>query len=154
VATGSAAILGTKSITVNTGDQVEIELIGTLLNNATGTAITPTVRFTLGSFSVELADGATTATNASNRNVWTIRGTWAVQATNNVIFAGEFRHGTAAAAGAGQSTALANNRTVWQTSSSNLTGTVTCEVRMFSSSTTATQTFTVHAWRVRKTAAV
>lgn len=153
VNSAGAVVLGTKTISVSTGDQVEIELIGSFLNNSGGT-VTPNVRWTLGSFSTTIADGTTSATNASNRSVWRIRGNWSVQATNNVIFAGEFRHGTAAAATAAQNTALATNRSVWNTSTANLTGSVVCEIRMFSTSLTATQTFTVHSWKVTKTGTV
>lgn len=145
--------LATKSITVSAGDQVEITVVGTFLNNSGGT-VTPNVRFTLGSLNVDLADGATSATNASNRSLWVISGWWTVQATNNVIFGGETRHGTAAAANTAMSTALATNRSIWQTSTADLTGTVTCAVGFRSSTATATQTFTVHSWQIRKTGAV
>jgi hypothetical protein len=145
--------LATDSITVATGDQIEIEVIGTFLNNSGGT-VTPNVRFTLGSLNVDLGDGTTSATNATNRSLWVITGRWAVFSTSSAIFGGETRHGTAAAANTAMSTALATNRSIWQTTASNLTGTVTCAVGFRSSTNTATQSFTVHSWRIRKTAAV
>lgn len=145
--------LATKTISVSAGDLVQIEVWGTFLNNSGGT-VTPVVRFSLGSLNVDLSDGATTATNASNRNAWRINGVWAVQSASNVLFQGEFRHGTAAAANTAMSTALANNRSIWQTSSSNLTGSVACTVGFRSSTATATQTFTVLGWRVSKTGTV
>lgn len=145
--------LATKTISVSAGEQVEITVIGTFLNNS-GATVTPNVRFTLGAMTVDLADGTTTATNASNRSAWVISGAWTVASPASVIFAGEFRHGTAAAANAGMSTALANNRSIWQTSSANLTGSVACTVGFRSSTNTATQTFFVHSWVIRKTGAV
>lgn len=145
--------LATKTISVSAGDQIEITVVGTFLNNSGGT-VTPNVRFTLGSFSVDLADGTTSAASATNRSAWVISGTWTVQSASNAIFAGEFRHGTAAAANTGMTTALANNRSIWQTTASNLTGSVTCAVGFRSSTATATQTFTVHSWSVRKAGTV
>jgi len=145
--------LATDSITVATGDQIEIEVIGTFLNNS-GATVTPNVRFTLGSLNVDLGDGATSATNATNRSLWVITGRWSVFSTSSAIFGGETRHGTAAAANTAMSTALATNRSIWQTTASNLTGTVTCAVGFRSSTNTATQSFTVHSWRIRKTGAV
>jgi len=145
--------LATDSITVATGDQIEIEVIGTFLNNSGGT-VTPNVRFSLGSLNVDLGDGATSAANATNRSLWVITGKWSVFSTSSAIFGGETRHGTAAAANTAMSTALATNRSIWQTTASDLTGTVTCAVGFRSSTNTATQSFTVHSWRIRKTAAV
>ena len=145
--------LATKTITVSAGDQIHATVYGSFLNNSGGT-VTPTVSFTLGNMTVNLADGTTSATNANNRSFWTISGTWSVYSTSSVIFGGEFYHGTAAAANTAMSTALANNRTIWQTSSSNLTGAVACTIGMKSSTVTATQTFTVHNWTIKKTGSV
>ena len=145
--------LATKNLSVSAGEQVVIEVIGTFLNNSGGT-VTPVVRFALGSFSVELADGTTSATSATNRSLWVITGAFTVASNVSAIFGGEFRHGTAAAANAAMTTALASNRSIWHTSTSNLTGTQTCSVAMRSSTNTATQTFTVHSWTIRKAGTV
>ena len=145
--------LATKTITVAVGDQIEITVIGSFLNNS-GATVTPNVRFTLGSFNVDVADGATSAANATNRSLWRITGTWSVFSVSSVIFGGETTHGTAAALGTAMSTALATNRSIVQTSGSNLTGSVACTVGFRSSTNTATQSFTVHNWIIRKTGTV
>jgi hypothetical protein len=145
--------LATKSISVSTGDQITIELVGSFLNNSGGT-VTPNARFTLGSLNVDLGDGTTAATHATNRSAWFMRGTWVVSASDSAVFAGEFKHGAAAAANTGMNAVLATSRSIWQTTTSNLTGTVTCSIGLRSSTNTATQTFYVHGWSIKKTGTV
>lgn len=145
--------LATKSISVSTGDQIEIELIGSYLNNS-GANSTPNIRFSLGSLNVDIADGAANGFSATNRSAWVIRGVWVVTAANFAAFVGEIRHGAAAAANTAMNTVLATNRSIWQTTTSNLTGTVTCAIGFRGSTNTATQTFFVHNWRIKKNGTV
>jgi len=143
-----------QSITsIAVGDQLEIEVVGTYLNNSGGT-VTPVYQFALGAFTIDLTDGTTVATNASNRAVIVFRGMFAIHSAASVSFVGEHDRAVPAAANAASSIAATTFRRTWRTSASDLTGTQTISVGGRSSTTTATQTFYVHSYRVRKQAAL
>lgn len=155
VAVNNAAyqVLATKSITVAAGDQIEIEVIGTYQNNSGGT-VTPRTQIALGAFTCESIEGVTIAASATNRSTYRITGRFVVASVSSAGATLWNERNVPAAANTANSIALTTIRPSFNTSGSNLTGAQTIEVRMRSSTGTATQTFTVFSWRVRKTAAV
>jgi hypothetical protein len=146
-------VLMSDSITVAAGDQIEVEVIGTYLNNSGGT-VTPRTQVALGAFTCESIEGTTIAASATNRSTYRITGRFSVASSSNAGATLWLERNVPNIANSSNSIALTTIRPSFNTSGSNLTGAQTIEVRMRSSTATATQTFTVFSWRVRKTAAV
>jgi hypothetical protein len=141
--------LVSKTLTVTAGDTLEIELVGTILNNS-GTTRTYTFEAELGAFGVTCLDGTTVAASATNRAPIKIRAVYSVASTSSagvVIFAERAAPG---AADTGLSIATTTYRHAWHTSASNLTGSQAIKLRCLSSAATATQTFHVHSFIVRQ----
>jgi hypothetical protein len=141
--------LASKTVTVTAGDTIEIELVGTILNNS-GTTRTYTFEAELGAFGVTCIDGTTIAASATNRAPIKIRAVYSVASTSSagvVVFAERAAPG---AADTGLSIATTTYRHAWHTSASNLTGSQAIKLRCLSSAATATQTFTVHSFIVRQ----
>jgi len=132
-----------KSVTgIAAGDQIEIEILYTLLNNSgANRQFTPLTA--LGAISVSLADGANVGSNATNRKPVRHIVTFSVSATNLTK-----AHGVSLApdSNAGGPTAIntANSMMTWASSASDITGTQTLSFTVNSSNTTATQTLTLH----------
>jgi len=149
VASTTLVDLASKTVTVTAGDTIEIEIIGTILNNS-GTTRTYTFEAELGAFAVTCLDGTTVAANATNRAPIKIRAVYSVASTSSagvVIFA---ERATPGAADTGLSIATTTYRHAWHTSASNLTGSQAIKLRCLSSNATATQTFHVHSFIVRQ----
>lgn len=153
IANAAYQVLCTKDISVAVGDQIELEVIGSCINNS-GTTATMRCQAELGAFTVECIDGTTIAAHATNRSSFIITGRFAVVSISSAIALLESRRNVPAAANTGNSIAVTTIRSSFNTSSSNLTGTKTCRMMMRSSTATATQSFTVHSWRITKTGAV
>jgi hypothetical protein len=149
VASTTLVDLASKTVTVTAGDTIEIEIIGTILNNS-GTTRTYTFEAELGAFAVTCLDGTTVAANATNRAPIKIRAVYSVASTSSagvVVFAERAAPG---AADTGLSIATTTYRHAWHTSASNLTGSQAIKLRCLSSNATATQTFHVHSFIVRQ----
>lgn len=149
VASTTLVDLASKTVTVTAGDTIEIEIIGTILNNS-GATRTYTFEAELGAFAVTCVDGTTVAASATNRAPIKIRAVYSVASTTSagvVVFAERAAPG---AADTGLSIATTTYRHAWHTSASNLTGSQAIKLRCLSSAATATQTFHVHSFIVRQ----
>ena len=141
------ADLCSKVLTLAAGDQIEIEVAGTILNNS-GAVATYRWQLAIGSMTLEIIDGTTVAASATNRAPFHIRARAAVLSTSSAGCTMTTERSVPGAVNTGLSTAATTIRMGHQVSASDLTGAQTCELRMRSSTATATQTATVHSWKV------
>lgn len=129
---------------------VECDLL--ILNNSTA-ARTYTFGVFLGTFGVDISDGATLGTSATNHAYVTIRAAFEIRSTSLGYIGGLIRRDGPAAANTPASVAALNElRGAWQSTASNFTGAQTLTVGVKSSSTTTTQTAHVLGWRVKRVA--
>jgi hypothetical protein len=145
--------LATKTLTLAAGDIIDVELTGTYLNNSGGT-VTARIRLDVGSFTCEVVDGTTIATNASNRSVFWIRARCVVLSNSSAASTVELLRFAPSAATTRGAVAVATHGASWNTSASDFTGSQAVAIKMRSSSATATQTFTVFGWTINKTGTV
>lgn len=150
--TVSPAVLVSKSLTATARDVIEVELWGTLLNNSGAVrTYTPRVTWTVGANVLTLtpSDSATVAASATARMWWRIKA-WITVATTSATqgLAESYRASASVAANTAASPATSSIRHVWNTSSSDLTGSGTLVVDFKSDNTTATQQFTVYGYRI------
>lgn len=135
------------------GDLLEIEVRGTYLNNS-GAVITPTWTVTIGAFTISITDGTTIAASATNRAYVILQCRIMVHSTSSLtVMFGQDR-AVPAANGTAASIGTTTQRRVWKTGVNDVTGTAGLVVKARSSTATATQTFHVHSYSVRKVASV
>jgi len=134
-----------KTITVAAGDTIEVILKGELLNNSGGTR-TPSYKLDIDGVSVEFAD-TTLAASGSARALLEMRGTVSVLSTSDVKL--QLRTMRSSGVAANTVSTTDNKRQAWNTSSADVTGSVTIKLQMLSDSASATQTCYVNAWEIR-----
>lgn len=144
---GGAVTIISKSVTgIVAKDSIVIDAYFTLVNNS-GSARTYTHSHTLGSMTATAADGATIAASA-NRSNRQFMVQFSVSATNLAFVLVQPINFAAAAADAAGAAAQAYG--IWDSSTSDLTGTQTVSWTVSSSATTTTQTLTLHSYVIRK----
>lgn len=139
--------LCSKILTIAAGDQIEIEASGTILNNS-GAVATYRWQLAIGVMTLEIIDGATVAASATNRAPFHVRGRASILSSSSAACSMTTERATPGATNTGLSTAGTTIRMGHHTSASDLTGANTCELRMRSSTATATQNATVHSWKI------
>lgn len=147
---GGAVTVLSKSITgIVAGDQVLLDVWYTILNNSTANRnYTPLV--SLGSFSTSAQEAGSIASNATNRANRRIGFQISVSASNLAYgLMNENGSSAGAANAAGALTASLSNQT-WNSTTSDLTGSQTLVFSVASTSTTTTQTLTLHSYTIRK----
>ena len=157
IASVTAVELVNKSLTLAVGDIVEVEMWGTLLNNSAATrTYTPSMVLTVGvnTLTLTCTDGTTVGASGTNRAYWRVKAWFTVASTSATQGMMESDRAPGAAANSPQSIAATTNRKVWNTSSSNMTGSATIQIRFQSDNATATQQFTVYGYQFRKKAQV
>lgn len=135
------------------GDIIEVEVVGSLLNNSGGT-ITPTYQLILGAIVTTITLGTTVATNATRRAPVVLLARFAIHSASDTSIVGSLDSMAPAASNTPGSIATTTQRRVWNTTATDLTGTQSAQVNVNSSTATATQTFYLHSYTVRKLAAV
>lgn len=149
VLTGSPATLVSKSITYAAKDQVIIRVYGAIVNNS-GFTNTYALRFAIGAFTLDLTFASTIVTSSTNRQVVFIEVTFSVASTSSTWIQAKTDSGIPVALGSGQQISPAYTLQIVQHSSSNLTGTQTTSVQMYSTNGIATQSFELGAWSIDK----
>jgi hypothetical protein len=134
-----------KTITVAAGDTIEIVVKGELLNNSGGTR-TPNYQLDFDGVVVNFAD-TTLANSASARALIELKATISVLSTSNAKL--QLRASRTSGVAANTVTATDNRRMAWQTTATDVTGSVTCNIQASSDSASATQTFYLNAWEIR-----
>ena len=153
----TAVEVAAKTFTIAAGDVVEVEMWGTLLNNSSvARTYTPSAVLSAGvnTLTLTCTDGTTTGFNASNRAYWRVKLWISVPSTSATQAMMESDRTPIAAANSPQSIAATTNRKVWNTSTSNFTGSATISIRFQSDNATATQQFTVYGLQIRQRASV
>lgn len=142
--------LCSKSLTVAVGDRIIVEVYGTIFNN---TAATQTYRWqvAIGATELELIDGTTIASSATNHTAFSVKGVIAVSSTTNTRLTMESIRGGPTLANTSSSTSGSTIRMSWASSGSDLTGVKTVEMRMRSATSTANQNAIVHSWSISQT---
>ena len=144
-----------KNLTLAAGEVVTVELWGTLLNNSTAVrTYTPSMLLSVGGnlLTLTCTDGTTVGFSATNRAYWRVKGFFTVVSTSLTQGMMESDRTPSGAANTVQSIAVTTNRKVWNTTSSNMTGSASIAVRFLSSANTATQQFTVYGYQIRQQA--
>lgn len=149
------ASLFSKNLTIAAGEVYEIEAELAILNNS-GAAVTYTPRLVVGSgigtsFFQDLALGTTIAASATNRTPLRFRGILSVISSASLRYFAQAQAGAAAAIGTANTETNALNRYLYQTSVANITGAgIPFGLNLYASSTTATQTAHLIAYRIRR----
>jgi hypothetical protein len=147
---GGAVTIITKSVTVAAGDQITVDVWYTILNNSTANRnYTPSAE--LGSFAMSGAGATALASSATSRAFAHNAFNFSVSASNlayGIFVVGNTAPTTAANTSAASVAGMPN---LWNTTTSDLTGTQTLKLTMASSSTTTTQTLTLHSYVIRRT---
>ena len=124
-----------KNLTLAAGDVVTVELWGTLKNDSTAVrTYTPSMLLSVGGnlLTLTCTDGTTVGTHATNRAYWRVKGFFTVVSTSLTQGMMESDRTPAGAANTVQSIAVTTNRKVWNTTSSNMTGSASIAVRFLS----------------------
>lgn len=153
--TTSYANLISETISIDAGDQIDVQLVGTIQNNS-GTTRTYSWQLTVGSMTLVVSDGATVAASIANRAWFKLNATCSVIATNSTIQTMDLWRTGPVAANTSSSSATGSLRTVWSTQASNLTGaSVSVKISGRTSATTAgtTQDMYVHQFKIIRTPA-
>jgi len=146
---GNVTIIS-KSVSVAAGDQIRIEAWFTILNNSGATA-TYTKVYSLGSLTTSLVDSVAVNASASSRAPQKIDACFAVSATNLAYMTSCVGFGAPATAAASPSNInVSFNRSGWNSTTSDLTGTQTISFVCSSSTATSAQTLTLHNYTIRK----
>jgi hypothetical protein len=133
------------------GDQIKAEVVFTLLNDS-GAARTYTRRLEFGSFAQDAAEVATIADSSTGQSPRREFAVLSVSAANLARLDWTlFGQGTAAAGPAAGQVVTQNTGRLWNTTTSDLTGTITVAFKMRSSNANATQTLTLHSYKITKT---
>jgi hypothetical protein len=150
--TASYTNLISETISIDAGDQIDVQLVGTINNNS-GTTRTYSWRFTVGSMTLVVSDGATVAASATSRAWFKLNATCSVIATNSTMQTMDLWRTGPVAAGTVSSSATTSLRTVWSTQAANLTGaSVSVKIEGVTNGTGGTsQTMYVHQFKIIKT---
>lgn len=147
----------TKDLTgIVAGDRIELEAWFTILNNSTATRVYVITADFDNAFDIEFSTGAL-AFSSTLMHPFHIHAICDIRSTSLAYEVVEILGYTAAGIASGGDTAMASvllNTMGWGTSASNLTGTLTCNLKVRSASATATQTLRLHHAALRKFAAV
>lgn len=149
----SAVDVMAKNLTIAAGDVFTVELWGTLLNNSTAArTYTPSMQLAQGGnlLTLTCTDGATVGFSATNRAYWRVKGFFTIVSASAAEGLMESDRAPAGAANTVQSIAATTNRKVWNTTTSDMTGSATISVRFLSSAATATQQFAVYGYQIRQ----
>lgn len=148
IASTSNVDLVSQTVTIAATDIWEMELWGTFLNNSTATRVY-TLTWSCGALSAA-GSMATIANHATNRVSARVGLKLCVQSATSANIYGWSNVGEPAALGASQRLVAANSVHSANESSSDFTGSQTIKIQMRSASATATQTFYLNGWTLRK----
>jgi hypothetical protein len=149
--TATYADIVSDTLTLAAGDQVDIQIVGVILNNS-GAVRTYRWQFNIGAATVEIIDGATVATNATNRAWFKLNVTCAVVSSSSSSQTMDLWRTGPVATSTSSSSATTSLRSVWRfDTSSNLTGTVNLTVKGRADATAGTQNMRVLQYKVIKT---
>ena len=144
----TAVTVLSKSLTgIATGDLIEVEINGNILNNS-GAARIYVHTFTLGNTTFTYTDGTTIAASATARATHTIRFRFAILSTTSVFFEVFFSRGLPQNAGTRQSIATTTISHLFNTSTNNETGNKGIVYRCHGQDVTATQTFELRSYKI------
>lgn len=147
----------TKDLTsIAAGDRIVLEAWFTILNNSGATRIYVFTADFDNAFDIEISTGAL-AFSATLIHPFRITAVCDVRSTSLAYEVVETLGFTAAGIASGGDTAMAATMlgaTSWGTTASNLTGTLTCNLKVRSANATATQTLRLHHASLRKFAAI
>jgi len=133
------------------GDQYIVDAWWTILNNSTATRVI-TVTLEFGAFDIELATGALAFSTTLLHPFW-LSGVLDIRSTSLAYMMVSMDTQLPAGMASGADTAMAathGSGKGWGTVASNLTGTMTCTLKMRSAAATATQTCRLHHFTIRK----
>jgi len=129
------------------GDMIEIEIFGSILNNSGGTR-SYSHRFDFGGLQIVIAHGVGVATSATNRVP--LRAKFIISINTSLTITQVFLEpGGSFAAGAVGGQAV-TTRHGWNSNTSTFTGNRTFSYGMIADSTTATQQFRSHGWKMTR----
>lgn len=149
--TATYADIVSDTLTLAAGDQVDIQIVGVILNNS-GAVRTYRWQFNIGAATVEVIDGATVASNASNRAWFKLNATCAVVSSSSSSQTMDLWRTGPIATSTSSSSATTSLRSVWRfDTSSNLTGTVNLTVKGRADATAGTQSMRVLQYKIIKT---
>lgn len=151
VTSGAPTNLVSKTLNISAGDQIRIEAAGAILNNSGGTKLY-TLFATIGSLNITIADGTATPSNANNRSTRFIETIVGIKNSSAAWMSGRTTGHTGVALGTGGSLLANLSAAASQQSSSDLTGSQTINVAMYSNVATPTQNFELTAWKIEKIA--
>lgn len=147
--TSDVTIISDSVGTVAAGDEIEIEADFTILNNSGAVRIyTVTVEF--GALTFSIVAGAQ-STHATSRAPWRVVARCAVSSTSLARCHGISWGRTISAA---NTTGGPEVSSIWNSTTSDITGAMTVALKVKSAATTATQTLTLQNWRIRRMAAL
>lgn len=144
-----ASIISPTITGISVGDSIEVQLTGLILNNSGG-ARTYTVTSSFAGIQMAVVNGNSTAASATNQQPVDIKIIYSVISTSLVYAQKSVSFTSPGAANTSQNAVLAQTRTVWQTSTNNITGSQTMNVGMRSDAT-AGQTFSITSAIIRRT---
>lgn len=130
------------------GEQIELEVWGTLYINTGVGPVTLTLHVELGAFTLAIQDTVTIADHASHQCPVHIKASFAVETTSSVGVVAKMHRGAPVASNSG--VAAASHLMGWNTASNNLTGTQTLRARFTSDSAFNTQNFALFTYTIRK----
>lgn len=149
IASASYVNAVSQALTVAAGGCYLVECDLLIFNNS-GSTRTYTYGVFLGTFGVDISDGATVAASAVNHSYVTVRASFEVRSTSLAYVGGQIMRNGPAGANTSNTGALADWRSCWNTSASDFTGAQTLTVGVKSSNTTTTQTAHVLGWRLKR----
>lgn len=149
--TTSYADMCSNTVQISAGDTIEVEVFGTAFNNS-GTTQTYRFQLVVGGVSLEVIDGATIASSATNRAPFVVRAVASVVSTSsNICTIFMWRPGPVAQNTSTSSNA-ASQRWAWNTSATDITGSRTVALQTRTGATGSNQTVYVHSFRISRIA--
>ncbi len=139
--------LVSKTLTIASGDTVRIRAFGRIINNS-GANRTYTWKATVGTLSVEFADGAVT-TFGANSAPFRIEGDFAIKTTSLAEGTAELRRVVPVGKGTGAAGSANTYRMAWNDSTSDQTGSQTVKLECKSDGTGATQSLILMGWEIQ-----
>lgn len=149
VTSGSPATIASKALTISSGDSIEVEVEGTILNNS-GATKAYTWFASLGSLNVTLSDTTPTPSSSSNRSTRYIKAIFGVTNTSSAWLSAAALGYAPAALGSGGTVTAGLSFGGSQRSSSNLTGSQNVSLQMYSNTATPTQSFELTSYIIRR----
>ncbi len=146
--------LVSKALTIAAGDQIRVEIDGTIVNNSTVNR-TYTITCSIGGaggLNVSLVDTAVIPASATNRLVRSIAATFGIKSSSSAWLVGRAVDYGGAALGAGSLLTASRSVGGSQQSSSNFTGLQTINITMGSNAAVPTQSFELTAYTIRQIA--